>query len=78
VAVELSPKSRSDLKRKIAELNRVRTQMKLDIMKMRREPGPDTLEEFADTDNSLVLLEEELRELVRQYEDGMSPQDSRD
>ena len=78
MAVEVSPKSRSDLKRKIAELNRVRTQMKLDIMKMRREPGPDTEEEFADTDNSLVLLEEELRELVRQYEDGTSPLDSRD
>jgi hypothetical protein len=78
MAVEVSPKSRSDLKRKIAELNRVRTQMKLDIMKMRREPGPDTEEEFAYTDNSLVLLEEELRELVRQYEDGTSPQDSRD
>jgi hypothetical protein len=78
MAVELSPKSRSDLKRKIAELNRVRTQMRLDIIRMRRQPGPDTEEEFADTENSLVLLEEELRELIRRYEEGMSPQDSRD
>jgi tRNA uridine 5-carbamoylmethylation protein Kti12 len=78
MAVELAPKGRLDLKRKIAELDRVRKQMKLDIVRMRRQPGLGTEEELADTVNSLVLLEDELRELTRRYEEGTSPLDSRD
>ncbi len=78
MAVRLSPRSRLDLKRKIAELNRVRIQMKLDITRMLTHPGQGTEEDLADTENSLVLLEEELGDLIRCYEEGMSPLDSRD
>ena len=66
----LTPRSCLDLKRKIAELERVRTQMKLDMVRVRVQPGSVTEEDLADTVNSLVLLEEELGELVRQYEEG--------
>jgi hypothetical protein len=70
MAVKLSPKSCLDLKRKIAELERVRTQMKLEMVRIRVQPGQCTEEDLADTVNSLVLLEDELGELIRQYEEG--------
>ena len=70
MAVTLSPMNCLDLKRKIAELERVRTQMKLDMVRVRVQPGSVTEEDLADTVNSLVLLEEELGELIRQYEEG--------
>jgi hypothetical protein len=75
--VELSPKSRLYLKRKIDQLNRVRTQMGLEIMRMHREPGYGTEDDFWETVDTLFGVEDELRELVQQYEDGTSPQDCR-
>jgi hypothetical protein len=66
----LTQKSCLDLKRKIAELERVRTQMKLEFVRIRLQPGGVTEEELADTENSLILLEDELGELIRQYEEG--------
>ena len=70
MAVKLSPRSCLDLKRKIAELERVRTQMKLDLRRIQIQPGCVTEEDLADIENSLILLEDELGELVRQYEEG--------
>lgn len=70
MAVGQSPRSCLDQKRKIAELERVRSQMRLEIMKIHTQPGYGTEEDIADTENSLVLVEEELRELVRLYEEG--------
>ncbi len=72
-----SPMSSATLKRKIAELDRVRSQMRLEIMRIQRQPGYGTDEDIADTENTLIGVEEELRELVRRYE-GTSTQDSRD
>jgi hypothetical protein len=66
----LTPKSCLDLKRKIAELERVRTQMKLEFVRIRVQPRSVTEEDLADTENSLILLEDELSELIRQYEEG--------
>ena len=66
----LTPKNCLDLKRKIAELERVRTQMKLEFVRIRVQPGQVTEEELADTENSLILLEDELNELIRRYEEG--------
>ena len=66
----LTPRKCLDLKRKIAELERVRTQMKLEFVRIRVQPGQVTEEELADTENSLILLEDELNELIRQYEEG--------
>jgi hypothetical protein len=66
----LTPKNCLDLKRKIAELERVRTQMKLEFVRIRVQPGQITEEELADTENSLILLEDELNELIRRYEEG--------
>ena len=68
--VGLSPRSCLDLKRKIAELERLRTHMRLEIMRMQTLPDHGSEEELADTENSLVLLEEELGDLVRQYQEG--------
>jgi hypothetical protein len=68
MATGQSTRSCADLKRKIAELGRVRSQMRLDIMRMQTEPGHE--EDLADTENTLVLLEDELRELVRLCEEG--------
>jgi len=70
MAVKLSPRSCLDLKRKIAELERVRSTMKLEMVRIRVQPGHGTEEDLADTENSLILLEDELSELVRQYEEG--------
>jgi hypothetical protein len=44
--------------------------MRLEIMRIHTQPGYGTEEDIADTENSLVLVEEELRELVRLYEEG--------
>jgi hypothetical protein len=44
--------------------------MRLEIMRMQTLPGHGTEEDLADTENSLVLLEDELGELIRQYEEG--------
>jgi len=70
MAVRLSPRSCLDLKRKIAELDRVRKQMRLDIVRVQIQPGHGSEEELADIGNSLVLLEDELSELIRQWEEG--------
>jgi hypothetical protein len=70
MVVKLSPRSCLDLKRKIAELDRIRTQMRLEILRIQIQPAPGAEEELADTENSLVLLEEELRELIQAHEDG--------
>jgi hypothetical protein len=70
MAAELSPRSCLDLKRKIAELDRVRSQMKLEMVRIQIQPGHGTEEDLADTENSLILLEDELSELVRLYEEG--------
>jgi hypothetical protein len=70
MAVSPSPRSCLDLKRKIAELDRVRSQMRLEIVRIQTQPGHGTEEDLADTENSLVLVEDELSELVRQYEEG--------
>lgn len=72
MAVKLSPRNCLDLKRKIAELERVRTQMKLEMVRIRVQPGQVSEEDLADTVNSLVLLEDELGELIQQYEEGCS------
>ena len=58
------------MKRKIAELDRVRKQMRLDIVRVQIQPGHGSEEELADIENSLVLLEDELSELIRQWEEG--------
>jgi len=70
MAVRLSPRSCLDLKRKIAELDRVRSQMRLDVVRIQVQPGSGTEEDLADIENSLVLLEDDLAELVRQWEEG--------
>ncbi len=70
MADRLSPRACLDLKRKIAELDRVRTQMRLDLIRMRVQPGQASEEEQADTENNLILLEDELRGLIARYEDG--------
>ena len=70
MGVGLSPRSCLDLKRKIAELERVRTQMRLELMRIQLQPGHGSEEEMADTENSLILLEEELSDLIQRYEDG--------
>jgi len=70
MAVRLSPRSCLDLKRKIAELDRVRSQMRLEIVRIHVQPGHGTEEDLAETENSLVAVEEELREVVRLYEEG--------
>ena len=70
MAVRLSPRSCLDLKRKIAELDRARKQMRLDIIRVQIQPGHGSEEELADIENSLVLLEDELSELIRQWEEG--------
>jgi hypothetical protein len=70
MAVTQSPRNCLDLKRKIAELERVRSQMRLEIMRTQTQPGYGTDEDIADTENSLILVEEELGDLVRRYEEG--------
>ena len=70
MAVKLSPRSCLDLKRKIADLERVRSTMKLEMVRIRVQPGHGTEVDLADTENSLILLEDELSELIRQYEEG--------
>ena len=78
MAVELSPTSLSDLGRKIRDLDRVRLLMKLEIMRMHSQHGYGTEDDLAGTEDSLVRVEQELRRLVRQYEDATSLQDTRD
>jgi len=78
MAIQRSPKIRLDLKRKIDQLSRVRAQMRLEIMRMRRQPGYATEDDFRETVDTLIGLEDELRELVRQYEGWTSFQDCRD
>ncbi|MCX5991411.1 MAG: hypothetical protein NTZ04_03650 [Chloroflexi bacterium] len=73
-----SPTSGAALKRKIAELDRVRSQMRLEIIRIQRQPGYGSEENLAETENTLIGVEEELCELVRRYEEGTSPRDSRE
>lgn len=70
MATKLSPKSCLDLKRKIAELERVRSQMRLELIRIRVQPGHGSEEELAETENALILLEDDLDQLVRQWEEG--------
>jgi len=70
MADRLSPRTCLDLKRKIAELDRVRTQMRLELIRIRVQPGHATEEDLADTENNLVLVEDEMSELIKRYEDG--------
>jgi hypothetical protein len=72
MAVKQSPRSCLDLKRKIAELDRVRTQLRLEIVRIQVQPGHGTEEDLADIQNSLVLLEDDLAELARLYDEGCS------
>jgi hypothetical protein len=44
--------------------------MRLEIMRTQTQPGYGTDEDIADTENSLILVEEELGDLVRRYEEG--------
>lgn len=67
---KLSARICLDLKRKIAELDRVRSQMRLEIVRIRVQPGRGSDEDLADTENSLILVEDELNELIRRYEEG--------
>lgn len=60
------------MKRKIAELDRVRTQLRLEIVRIQVQPGHGTEEDLADIQNSLVLLEDDLAELARLYDEGCS------
>jgi hypothetical protein len=78
MAIQQSPKIRLDVKRKIDQLNRVRSLMGLEIMRMHREPGCGTEDDFWETVDVLTGLEDELRDLGRQYEDGTSLRDCRD
>jgi hypothetical protein len=66
----MTPRNCLDLKRKIAELERLRSNMKLDLRRIQIQPGCATQEELADIENSLILLEDELGELVQRYEQG--------
>jgi hypothetical protein len=70
VEVKLSPKSCLDLKRKIAELERVRSQMRLEMVRIHVQPGHGTEEDLAEIENSLIGVEEELGELIGRYEEG--------
>jgi hypothetical protein len=78
MATKQSPKIRPDLKRKIDQLNRVRAHMRLEILRMRRESGYATEDDYREAVDTLIRLEDELRELVRQYEGGTSLRDCRD
>jgi|PlaIllAssembly_1097288.scaffolds.fasta_scaffold260252_2 hypothetical protein len=70
MVVKQSPRNCLDLKRKIAELERVRTQMRLEMVRIQVQPGHGTEEDLAETENTLIGVEEELGELIRQYEEG--------
>ncbi len=78
MATRQSPKIRLDLKRRIDQLNRVRAHMRLEILRMRRESGYATEDDYREAVDTLIRLEDELRELVRQYEGQASFHDSRD
>ena len=78
MATKQSPKIRLDLKRKIDQLNRVRAHMRLEILRMRRESGYATEDDYREAVDTLIRLEDELRDLVRQYEGQTSFHDSRD
>ena len=78
MATRKSPKIRVDLKRNIDQLNRVRAHMRLEILRMRRESGYATEDDYREAVDTLIRLEDELRELVRQYEGQTSFHDSRD
>jgi hypothetical protein len=78
MATKQSPKIRLDLKRKIDQLNQVRAHMRLEILRMRRESGYATEDDYREAVDTLIRLEDELRELVRQYEGQTSFHDSRD
>jgi hypothetical protein len=78
MATRQSPKIRLDLKRKIDQLNRVRAHMRLEILRMRRKSGYATEDDYREAVDTLIRLEDELRELVRQYEGQTSFHDSRD
>lgn len=69
MAMEPSLMSCAALKRKVAELDRVRSQMRLEIVRIHTQPGYGTEEDLAETENSLVGVEEELRELARLHEE---------
>jgi hypothetical protein len=69
MAMGPSPRSCADLKRKIAELDRVRSQMRLEIVRIHAQPGYGTEKDLAEVENSLVGVEEELREWVRLREE---------
>lgn len=78
MAMKQSPRIRLDLKRKIDQLNRVRALLGLDIINMRSQPGYLTEDDFAETVDTLIRLEDELRELLREYEGATSFQDCSD
>jgi hypothetical protein len=77
MAMETSAPSRLYLKRNIDRLTRVRALMGLDIVQMRSQPGYLSRGDFAEATNTLFGVEDELRELVRQYE-GTAQKDCRD
>jgi hypothetical protein len=52
--------------------------MRLDILKMRSQPDYLTEDDFAETVNTLIGLEDELRELVQQFDGVVSRRDCRD
>ncbi len=66
----LSPRACLDLKRRIAEMDRVRSQMRLELIRTRVQPGNVTEEDLADTENNLILLEDELSQLTKRYDEG--------
>jgi hypothetical protein len=78
MAVELCPTKISDLEQKIKYFDRVRLLTKLEIMRMRSQPGYGTEADLAATEESLAEVEEELRQLVRRHESATSLLDSRD
>ena len=78
MAMQWPIKSRLELKREIDRLNRVRAVLGLDIMTMRSQPGNLAGDDFAETVNTLIGVEDDLRALTRQYDGVMPLQDCRD
>ena len=69
-------KDRPLLKRKIAELERVRKEMKLEIAVTRIRPGHK--QDLRETEIALAAVEKELRDMHRRYNEATSLQDVRD
>jgi hypothetical protein len=68
MAMQWPIKSRLELKREIDRLNRVRAVLGLEIISMRSQPGYLGGDDFAETANTLIGVEDELRDLARQYD----------